>query len=48
MIIYVCYLQHTEVDVIQDDQVHNPYTEIQLLADHSDIVKILLPVDDKK
>ncbi|XP_072051315.1 WD repeat-containing protein 41-like isoform X2 [Amphiura filiformis] len=39
--------QH-EVETIQDDQIHNPYTEIQLLADHSDIVRILLSIDSTR
>ncbi|XP_074651942.1 WD repeat-containing protein 41-like [Tubulanus polymorphus] len=37
-----------EVEMIKDDQALNPYTEIQILQKHTDIVRHLLQIDDER
>eukprot|EP00057_Strongylocentrotus_purpuratus_P007497 XP_011661971.1 PREDICTED: WD repeat-containing protein 41-like [Strongylocentrotus purpuratus] len=37
-----------QVEILQDDQPLNPYTEIQILHDHTDLIKFLLPISENK
>ncbi|XP_046545336.1 WD repeat-containing protein 41-like [Haliotis rubra] len=40
--------QSAEVEEITDDQPHNPYSEILVLHQHTDIVRTLLKIDHKR
>ena len=37
-----------DVPEIKGDQTQNPYTELQILQSHTDIVRLLVRVDDAR
>ena len=46
--ILFCNQEVITVPEIVDDQPRNPFTEIQLLTAHSDIVNLLTHIDDRR
>lgn len=42
------FSSQNQVEILQDDQPLNPYTEIQILHDHTDLIKFLLPISENK
>ncbi|XP_071488469.1 WD repeat-containing protein 41-like [Diadema antillarum] len=41
-------MSQNQVEILQDDQPLNPYTEIQILPDHTDLIKFLLQISENK